>query len=137
MAIEELRKNCSNLELINKVNNIIQISNSSFAAIQNRSITINGVTKTFDENGELVFYSDELNLSTSPDGTTTSSKQIHKYETMHAFPNRGQNEHLYIAEAENAIYQWVEDSLVYVCVGKNYEEVTVINGGNAASFSQE
>lgn len=137
MAIEELRKNCSNLDLINKVNNIIQISNSSFAAIQNRSITINGITKTFDENGNIVFYGDELNLGTNPGGTITSNQQIHKYETKHAFPNRGQNEHLYIAEAENAIYQWLEDSLIYICVGKNYEEVTVINGGSAAGFSQE
>ena len=136
MAIEELRKNCSNLELINKVNNIIQISNSSFAAIQNRSITINGITKTFDENGKLVFYGEELNLGTNPDGVVTGASQIHKYETMHAFPNRGQNEHLYIAEAENAIYQWLEDSLIYVCVGKNYEEITVINGGSAADFSE-
>ena len=136
MAIEELKKNCSNLEMVRKINQIAQVYNSSFATIENRSITINGITKTFDENGRIVFTNEELDFNVNPDGSTTGIKQIHKYETKYSFPNRGENEHLYIAEAENAIYQWLEDSLIYVCVGKDYEEVSIINGGGAAGFSE-
>lgn len=135
MAIEELKKNCSNLDIINKINNIIRVNNSSFEKIENRSITINGVTKLFNEKGEIIFSSEEISLGA--DGELI--KQVHSYKTKAEFPNIGQNEHLYIAEEENAIYRWLTDSHVYVALssgGNIQEDVSAICGGNAASFSE-
>lgn len=128
MAIEELKRNCSNLDIVNAINNIIKITNSSFAKIENRSITIGNVTKAFDENGNVTFSREELNVGS---GTEVAAQQIHKYPTVQEFPIQGQSEHLYIAENENAIYQWSEDSLDYTAVGRDYEEIEFITCGNA------
>ena len=137
MAIEELKRNCSNLDIINKINNIIRVNNSSFEKIENRSIVINGVRKLFNEEGEIVFSSEEINLGENAD----LIKQVHSYKTKAEFPNIGQNEHLYIAEEENAIYRWLTDSHIYIALSSSgssgeQEDITAILGGNAASFSK-
>lgn len=128
MAIEELKRNCSNLDIVNAINNIIKITNSSFAKIENRSITIGNVTKAFDENGNVTFSKEELSVGS---GTEVVAQQIHKYSSLQVFPIQGQSEHLYIAEDENAIYQWSEELLDYVAVGRDYEEVDAIDCGKA------
>lgn len=128
MAIEELKRNCSNLDIVNAINNIIKIANSSFAKIENRSITIGNVTKMFDEDGNVTFSKEELNIDS---GSEVATQEIHKYSSVQDFPLMGENEHLYIAEDENAIYQWVESTLDYVAVGRDYTEVESIACGDA------
>lgn len=136
MAMEELKKNCSYLDIVNKINNIIRVNNSSFEKIDNRSITIGGVTKSFNDDGEIVFTSEEIVFGEDVE----AAKEIHFYNTKAEFPNIGQNEHLYIAEEEDAIYRWLTDSHVYVALNSGsdlQEDISAINGGNAASFSEQ
>ena len=40
---------------------------------------------------------------------------------------------IYIVEDENATYKWFPTINDFVCIGRNYEEITVICGGGAAS----
>lgn len=47
------------------------------------------------------------------------------------FPNRGNVHTLYIATEENACYRWDETNSKYFCIGRDYSEIEIIDGGNA------
>lgn len=40
----------------------------------------------------------------------------------------GNSRTLYVISDEGASYVWLEDALRYVCVGRDYEKISVING---------
>lgn len=52
-------------------------------------------------------------------------------DTRYQLPNRGNSESVYFVKEENATYRWDEDNNKYFCVGRNYEEIEYICGGNA------
>ena len=52
-------------------------------------------------------------------------------DSISALPSLGNTGTVYFITDENAIYRWDEDGLRYVCVGRNYEEIKIINGGDA------
>lgn len=58
-------------------------------------------------------------------------KSVFQYETKFEFPTVGDSNALYIATQENASYRWNESDLHYYCVGRDYLELKIINGGNA------
>ena len=65
-------------------------------------------------------------------------KSIYQFGTKFEFPTIGDSYSLYIATSENAAYRWKnaayrwnEADLHYYCVGRDYLELEVINGGNA------
>lgn len=60
-----------------------------------------------------------------------SLKTTIAYNSVQAFPKVGDENTLYIAKNEDAVYRWNDEALSYYCVGRNYEEITYINGGNA------
>lgn len=46
-------------------------------------------------------------------------------------PNIGSENTIYIVKDENAVYRWDDTNLLYYCVGRDYNEIKVINGGTA------
>lgn len=47
------------------------------------------------------------------------------------FPSIGSEDTLYIDKSENKLYRWDAQSLKYEVVGTNYNDITIINGGNS------
>lgn len=52
-------------------------------------------------------------------------------ESKTNLPNVGSEGTVYFVKDENATYRWDDAGLKYYCTGRDYEEIKVINGGNA------
>ena len=55
----------------------------------------------------------------------------HNYASRFEFPNTGTEAVLYIDTADNKTYRWSAGELKYYCVGSDYNEIEIINGGKA------
>ena len=55
--------------------------------------------------------------------------EIMQYGSIYEFPNRGVVSTLYITSDENAAYRWDLSNNRYYCIGRNYQEIEEINGG--------
>lgn len=58
-------------------------------------------------------------------------------EALANLPNVGSENTVYFVKNENATYRWDEAGLKYYCTGRDYQEIKVINGGNAEEFEEE
>lgn len=58
-------------------------------------------------------------------------KAVYQYKSKFEFPTLGEVSALYVAQDENASYRWNESDLHYYCVGRDYQEIEVINGGSS------
>lgn len=54
-----------------------------------------------------------------------------QYGSKYSFPNRGDPSIIYIDIHENASYRWDELTGRYVCIGADYNQIKIINGGTA------
>lgn len=45
-------------------------------------------------------------------------------------PTVGDENKIYVAVDENAIYRWDDKALLYYCIGRDYNDIKFINGGN-------
>ena len=61
-------------------------------------------------------------------GSNTGCVSVKSYG---ALPNIGSVGIVYIVEDENAAYRWDRDELKYYSIGRDYEEIQIIFGGNA------
>lgn len=50
-------------------------------------------------------------------------------DNIYEFPTIGSEETLYCSLAENAVYRWSAEVRHYICVGRDYSEIEIINGG--------
>ena len=55
-----------------------------------------------------------------------------QYDSYYDFPTVGEPHILYIDISEEASYRWDAEKLKYYCVGRDYTNVLVIDGGTAA-----
>lgn len=62
---------------------------------------------------------------------TAVSAQIEEYDSFESFPDPGKAGHLYIDREANKIYRWDTALERYLCVGSDYNDIEVIDGGNA------
>lgn len=58
-------------------------------------------------------------------------RPILTFKNIFEFPNRGNSECLYLASDEEASYRWDNENSKYYCVGRDYTDIEIINGGNA------
>lgn len=63
--------------------------------------------------------------------TSQPAKQIVLEDSYLKFPVVGNENQIYIDTTENATYHWDEQSVKYYCIGRDYMNVKVINGGSA------
>ena len=61
---------------------------------------------------------------------TATLKSI-QYKNKLNFPNVGSSNLLYVDIEESATYRWDAQTTSYVCVGRDYNQIGVISGGNA------
>lgn len=54
-----------------------------------------------------------------------------QYASRYAFPNIGSTSVLYVDVKENETYRWDEETKQYVCVGTDFKQIKIINGGTA------
>ena len=54
-----------------------------------------------------------------------------QYASKYAFPNPGDKAVVYMDTAENRAYRWDEITGTYICIGADYSQIKIINGGNA------
>lgn len=72
------------------------------------------------------------------DVTTLKALGTKTYDSYASLPNVGSEEVIYIIKDENATYRWVNDGKDrhYVCVGRDYSKITIIDGGTAGQFTK-
>lgn len=63
------------------------------------------------------------NIEKPTGGGTKSEISFKSYKE---FPNIGKAEKLYIATDENAIYRWDSEENVYICIGRDYDDISAI-----------
>lgn len=51
------------------------------------------------------------------------------YKTRYEFPNIGNKDVVYCDETANALYRWDSTEGKYYCVGRDYEEIKIIDAG--------
>lgn len=60
-----------------------------------------------------------------PTGSGTKSEI--SFKSYKEFPNIGKAEKLYVATDENAIYRWESEKNVYICIGRDWEDISEIH----------
>lgn len=83
----------------------------------------NGIVKEVGDIGD--FDSRISNLEERVDGIV----QVYGYKN--ALPLVGNEGTIYTVTDENAQYRWDSSLQTYVAIGRDYQEITIINGGNA------
>ncbi|MGE1061792.1 hypothetical protein NXG27_04010 [Megasphaera paucivorans] len=53
------------------------------------------------------------------------------YDSLYEFPNIGKFGVIYIDTGSNKTYRWDSENRKYFCVGSDYSDIGVINGGKA------
>ena len=64
-------------------------------------------------------------------GVVAGVQSVFQFNSKFDFPTLGAVNALYIAADENAGYRWNNADLHYYCIGRDWQEITIINGGNA------
>jgi len=58
--------------------------------------------------------------------------EVVRKETVYEFPNIGLEGRVYIDTTHNKIYRWDDIDKKYYCVGSDYNDIKVIDGGDAS-----
>ena len=58
---------------------------------------------------------------------------IKQYDSLAQFPIVGNEEYIYIDRSTNKSYRWDDTNVKFYCVGNDYENIEVINGGSSSS----
>lgn len=75
---------------------------------------------------------DNIEVIVNNSNRTISASIIqNQYASKLEFPNVGSNKLLYVDLSDNSLWRFDEPTLTYVCVGRDYNEIETINGGNA------
>lgn len=53
------------------------------------------------------------------------------YACLYDFPNAGESGTIYIAEDTDKTYRWSEEEHIYKCIGSDYNEIDIIDGGDS------
>lgn len=55
--------------------------------------------------------------------------EIVQISTIYDLPNRGSKSTIYLITEDNSCYRWDESGSKYYCVGRDWQEITDIQGG--------
>ena len=100
-------------------------------------LTVKRISAKIDKFGAITReYVGISNLDTetiinSHKGTIEVKLKQNQYGSKLEFPNIGSSNLLYVDVTENKTYRWDGDMLAYICVGSDYNDIKVINGGKA------
>lgn len=63
--------------------------------------------------------------------TSQPTNHVVQMDSVTSFPLTGNENLIYIDKSENATYRWDNEGLKYYCIGRDYKQVEIINGGSA------
>lgn len=105
------------------------------------------IQSSIDSAGQIISQMNGLNLVTSDykggetdniivnvdsqNRTITATIKSIQYQSKLNFPNVGSSNLIYVDVEDSASYRWDADTLAYVCVGRDFEQIEVITGGGA------
>ena len=55
---------------------------------------------------------------------------IEQFENYLAFPTSGNENICYVDKKDNKLYRWDSKDLKYYCIGSDYNQIEIVNGGN-------
>lgn len=58
---------------------------------------------------------------------------VKQYDSLAEFPTVGDEKYIYIDRSTNKSYRWDDTNVKFYCVGTDYENIEVINGGSSSS----
>lgn len=63
--------------------------------------------------------------------TSQPAEIVYISDTYLDFPSIGNKKQIYIDTGNNATYRWDDIATEYFCIGRDYNEIQIINGGGA------
>lgn len=78
----------------------------------------------------LNIYNDEL-LKHIQDLIEKSKDTVLEYASSLQFPAVGKERTIYVDQENNKIFRWDDDNIKYYCIGSDYENIKIINCGDA------
>lgn len=63
--------------------------------------------------------------------TNIPAEGLRSFQTYHNFPNIGNPNMLYLDMQASKLYRWDDEHLTYCVIGKHYDEIDIIDGGNS------
>ena len=110
--------------------NVIKFGeNYSWREVYGLNLDLNLDPKTDNDTVEVHFDSTTGKLYCAG-GNIESAENI-KVSNRSEFPNIGEKNKIYIAKDEGKIYFFDIEKNNYICIGNNYENIKIINGGDA------
>lgn len=70
------------------------------------------------------------------DFITDYNKAVEQYPSRFEFPNVGREDVTYIDQEANKTYRWDNKARKYYCVGSDYNDIEVIDGGSAKGLNK-
>ena len=55
---------------------------------------------------------------------------IEQYDSLSEFPTLGDVFTVYVDKEKNKIYRWNNEDNYYYCIGSDYEQIKIVNGGS-------
>ena len=98
-----------------------------YANLENLSYFLEKIKEIFSD------INHEHTTSDISDLDTILNNKIEKntYSGISEFPSIGNSGELYIDTLANKIYRWDDEKLLYFCIGSDYNEIEIINGGGS------
>lgn len=80
----------------------------------------------------LGIYTDEM-FKYIKDQIEKSKDTVLEYASSLQFPAVGKAKTIYIDRQNNKIFRWDDDNIKYYCIGNDYENIQIINCGDATN----
>lgn len=102
----------------------VKMLHSISAGKSNSYATVTREYKGVENEGAAVVVDNKAN-------TIEVTLKPHSFASRLEFPNVGNEAFLYVDEGANKVYRWNNATMTYCCVGSDYTDIKIINGGNA------
>ena len=111
--------------------NVIKFGeNYSWREVYGLNLDLNLDPKTDDDTVE-VHYDPKTGKLYCAGGNIESAENIKIFNSRFEFPNNGESNKIYIAKDESSTWIFDIEKHNYVCIGNDYKNIEIINGGNA------
>lgn len=84
-----------------------------------------------DEDTVEVHYDSKSGKLYCAGGKVEDATNLKVFESRYEFPSLGDPKNIYIDRLESSTYIFDEVTHTYVCIGRDYNEIKIIDGGNA------
>lgn len=130
----ELDKACNNLNNVEQVDSELsreQHIESELNNVEEIDSKIEGFVQV-SETSYVGLNTDNIETTVDNKQRTISSSIVQtQYKTRLEFPSVGSEKLIYVDLSDNSLWRFDTMNLKYICVGRDYEGIDVINGGNA------